>query len=213
VKRSPLQVLKVLVVDDHPVVLSGCRSVFQTRGHRVEGVENAENALKAFTKMRPDVVLVDINLPNVSGFELIRRILKKDADARIIVFSVDSDPIQTLRAIESGARGYVSKTDDPRDLLEAVEIVATGGTYLKAEIAKAIAFESARIRANPQQSLTPREAEIVRLLAQGKNISEIAHHLNISYKTVANTTSLLKKKVGARSHSDLIRLAVELNVS
>ena len=157
--------------------------------------------------------MVDINLPNVSGFELIRRILKKDADARIIVFSVDSDPIQTLRAIESGARGYVSKTDDPQDLLEAVEIVATGGTYLKAEIAKAIAFESARIRANPQQSLTPREAEIVRLLAQGKNISEIAHHLNISYKTVANTTSLLKKKVGARSHSDLIRLAVELNVS
>lgn len=211
-KTTRRQSLKILVVDDHPVVVSGCRSVLEGELYRVEGAESAESALKMYTKMKPDVTLVDINLPGVSGFELIRRLLQKDSAARIIAFSVSEHPALTLRAIELGAKGYVSKTDNPRELLKAVEYVSRGETFLKAERAKALAFESVKVRANPEQELNRREVEIVRLLAQGKSISEIANDLDISYKTVANTTSLLKKKIGARSHSDLIRLAVELGI-
>src|SRR6478752_6044852 len=204
---------KVLIVDDHPVILSGCRSLFGTDNSvKIDEATDAKSGHRAFVSKRPDVTVIDINLPDVSGFELMRRIRKDDPDAKIIMFSMNDDPAFVVRAVEMGAQGYVSKSDDPRILMKAVRKVAAGDNFISPQLAEAVTFSGASIKANPASQISARELEILRLLARGAKIVEVANALEISYKTVANTTSLLKQKLGAKSHSDLIRIAVEMGL-
>jgi len=205
---------KVLIVDDHPVVVSGCRSLFASDSSvSIEGAGNAKAGYQAFVHDKPDVTVIDIKLPDVSGFELMRQIRKEDPDARIIMFSMNDDPAFVMRAVEMGAQGYLSKSDDPRLFVKAVFKVAAGENYISPHLAEAVTFSSAAVKANPTNKMTARELEILTLLRRGDKIAEIADALGVSYKTVANTTSLLKQKLGAKGHSDLIRIAVEMNLS
>jgi DNA-binding NarL/FixJ family response regulator len=177
--------MKVLIVDDH---------------HR------------AYLARTPDVTVIDIKLPDASGFELMRRIRKDDPDARIIIFSMNDDPALVVRANEMGAQGYGSKGDDLRMLVKAVRKVAGGYNFISPQLAEAVTFSGASIKANPASQMTARELEILRLLGRGDKIVEVANALEISYKTVANTTLSLKQKLGAKNHSDLIRIAVEMGL-
>ena len=205
---------RILIVDDHPVVLSGCRALFAgDHSVRIDEASDAKSGHRAFSQRKPDVTVIDINLPDVSGFELMRRIRKDDPDARIIMFSMNDDPAFVVRAVEMGAQGYVSKGDDPRLFVKAVRKVAAGDNFITPQLAEAVTFSGAAIKANPVSQMTPRELEILRLLGRGDKIVEVADALGISYKTVANTTSLLKQKLGAKNHSDLIRIAVEMGLS
>lgn len=205
---------RILIVDDHPVVLSGCRSLFASdTSVKIEEATDAKSGYKAYASRKPDVTVIDINLPDVSGFELMRRIRKDDPDAKIIMFSMNEDPAFVVRAVEYGAQGYVSKTDDPRILVKAVRKVAAGDNFISPQLAEAVTFSGAAIKANPASLMSARELEILRLLGRGDKIVEVADALSISYKTVANTTSLLKQKLGAKNHSDLIRIAVEMGLS
>lgn len=205
---------RVLIVDDHPVVLSGCRSLFSADPSiRIEEAVDAKSGHRAFVQKKPDVTVIDINLPDVSGFELMRRIRKDNPEARIIMFSMNDDPAFVVRAVEMGAQGYVSKGDDPRVLVKAVRKVAAGDNFISPQLAEAVTFSAAAIKASPATQMSARELEILRLLARGDKIVEVAEALGISYKTVANTTSLLKQKLGARNHSDLIRIAVEMGLN
>ena len=111
-----------------------------------------------------------------------------------------------------GAQGYVGKGDDPRALVKAVRKVAAGDNFISPQLAEAVTFSGASIKANPASQISARELEILRLLGRGDKITEVADALDISYKTVANTTSLLKQKLGAKNHSDLIRIAVEMDL-
>ena len=204
---------KVLIVDDHPVVLSGCRSLFASDNSvKIEEATDAKSGHRAYLARKPDVTVIDIKLPDVSGFELMRRIRKDDPEARIIMFSMKDDPALVVHAIEMGAQGYVWKGDDPRMLVKAVRKVAAGDNFISPQLAEAVTFSGASIKANPASQMTARELEILRLLGRGDKIVEVANALEISYKTVANTTSLLKQKLGAKSHSDLIRIAVEMGL-
>src|SRR3954451_8534504 len=204
---------KVLIVDDHAVVVSGCRSLFASDASvKIDEAGDAKSGHKAFVARKPDVTVIDINLPDVSGFELLRRIRKDDPDARIIMFSMNDDPAFVVRAIEMGAQGYVSKGDDPRVLVKAVRKVVAGENFISPQLAEAVTFSSAAIKASPATQMSARELEILRLLGRGDKIVEVADALGISYKTVANTTSLLKQKLGAKNHSDLIRIAVEMGL-
>jgi DNA-binding NarL/FixJ family response regulator len=205
--------IKVLVVDDHPVVLSGCRSLFASDSSlKISDANDARSGHQTYLHKKPDVTLIDINLPDVSGFELMRRIRKDDPDAKIIIFSMNDDPAFVVRAIDMGAQGYLSKGDDPRLLVKAVHKVAAGENFVSPQMAEAVTFSGATIKANPASQMTARELEVMRLLGRGDKIVEIADALDISYKTVANITSLMKQKLGAKSHSDLIRIAVELGL-
>ena len=205
---------RILIVDDHPVVLSGCRALFAGDDSiRIDEAGDAKSGHRAFAQKKPDVTVIDINLPDLSGFELMRRIRKDDPDAKIIMFSMNDDPAFVIRAVEMGAQGYVSKGDDPRLFVKAVRKVAAGDHFITPQLAEAVTFSSAAIKANPVSQMTPRELEILRLLGRGDKIVEVADTLEISYKTVANTTSLLKQKLGAKNHSDLIRIAVEMGLS
>jgi len=196
------------------VVLSGCRSLFAGDSTvKIEEATDAKSGHRAFTQKKPDVTVIDINLPDVSGFELMRRIRKDDPEARIIMFSMNDDPAFVVRAIEMGAQGYVSKGDDPRLLVKAVRKVAAGDNFISPQLAEAVTFSGAVIKASPASQLSSRELEILRLLGRGDKIVEVAKALDISYKTVANTTSLLKQKLRAKNHSDLIRMAVEMGLN
>jgi DNA-binding NarL/FixJ family response regulator len=205
--------IKVLIVDDHPVVLSGCRSLFASDNTvKIEEATDAKSGHRAFLTRKPDVTVIDIKLPDVSGFELMRRIRKDDPDARIIIFSMNDDPALVVRANEMGAQGYGSKGDDLRMLVKAVRKVAGGYNFISPQLAEAVTFSGASIKANPASQMTARELEILRLLGRGDKIVEVANALEISYKTVANTTLSLKQKLGAKNHSDLIRIAVEMGL-
>src|SRR6478752_4563595 len=213
-QNSAKATIRVLIVDDHPVVLSGCRSLFASDSSViVDEATDARSGHRAYVSRKPDVTVIDIKLPDVSGFELMRRIRKDDPDAKIIMFSMNDDPAFVVRAVEMGAQGYVSKGDDPRLFVKAVRKVAAGDHFITPQLAEAVTFSGAAIKPNPVSQMTARELEILRLLARGAKIVEVADALDISYKTVANTTSLLKQKLGAKNHSDLIRIAVEMALS
>ena len=212
-QKSDRSATKVLIVDDHPVVLSGCRSLFASDNTvKIEEATDAKSGHRAYLATKPHVTVIDIKLPDVSGFELMRRIRKDDPEARIIMFSMTDDPALVVHAIDMGARGYVWKGDDPRMLVKAVRKVAAGDNFISPQLAEAVTFSGGSIKANPASQVTARELEILRLLGRGDKIAEVANALEISYKTVANTTSLLKQKLGAKSHSDLIRIAVEMGL-
>jgi two-component system, NarL family, invasion response regulator UvrY len=148
----------------------------------------------------------------VSGFELARRILAHDSSARIIMFSMNDDPVFVARAIEIGAKGYVSKTGDPQDLVAAIREVGKGGVYLPPAMARSMAFAGAEVAKSPLSKLSPREMEILRLLGSGKTLSEIAWLVHSPYKTVANTSSIIRHKLGVRTPAELVRLAIESGV-
>ena len=127
--------MRILIVDDHRIVASGCRALFADDPEIViVDASDAESGERAYREERPDICVLDINLPTVSGFELARRILERDASSRIIMFSMNDDAIFAARAIEIGAKGYVSKSGDPYDLVEAIREVGKGGTYLLAAL-------------------------------------------------------------------------------
>ncbi len=202
--------MRVLIVDDHPIVASGCRALLAGDAKiAILEASDAESGERVFVAEKPDVCVLDINLPTVSGFELARRILAHTATARLIMFSMNDDPVFAARAIEVGAKGYVSKSGDPNDLVEAIREVGNGGVYLPAAIARSVAFAGPAFAQSPLSKLTSREIEILRLLSAGKSLSEIAWLVHSSYKTIANTSSIVRKKLGLRSSSELVRFAIE----
>jgi two-component system, NarL family, invasion response regulator UvrY len=206
--------MRVLIVDDHPIVASGCRALLAGEPEIVIlEASDAESGERVFVAEHPNICVLDINLPTVSGFELARRILAHAASARIIMFSMNDDPIFAVRAIEIGAKGYVSKSGDPYDLVEAIREVGKGGTYLPPAIAQSIAFAGPSLTLNPLSKLTSREIEILRLLSAGKSLSEIAWLVHSSYKTIANTSSIMRQKLGVRTSAELVRLAIESNLT
>jgi len=206
--------MRVLIVDDHRIVASGCRALFAD-DPEIDVVEasDAESGERVFGEQQPDICVLDINLPTVSGFELARRLLGRDSSARIIMFSMNDDPVFAARAIEVGAKGFVSKTGDPQDLVDAIREVAKGGVYLPPAIAQSIAFAGPAFARSPLTKLTAREMEILRLLSSGKCLSEIAWLIHSSYKTVANTSSIMRHKLGVRTSAELVRLAIENGVA
>ena len=201
---------RVLIADDHPIVASGCRTVLADEPDTVVlDASDAESAERIFLTEHPDICVLDINLPTVSGFELARRILGREASARIIMFSMNDDPVFAARAIEVGAKGYVSKSGEPQDLVDAIREVGRGGVYLPPAMARSIAFAGPALAQSPLSKLNAREMEILRLLSAGKSLSEIAWLVQSSYKTVANTSSIMRQKLGVKTSVELVRLAID----
>ena len=199
--------MRLLIVDDHPVVVTGCRAIFAGRAE-VETFDVREGGagVEAFFDWAADLALIDINLPDISGFEVIRRILAREADARLIAFSMNSDPSVAARAIELGARAYLTKTDPPERFLDAVDALIAGETYLTPAMAREIAF----LHGRSAHALSPRENDILRGLGVGRGLADIAADLGVSYKTIATNCAVLKTKLGARTTGDLVRAAVEM---
>jgi DNA-binding NarL/FixJ family response regulator len=208
--RPATATTRVLIVDDHPVVIAGCRALLADNDDIViTEAADAESGVASFVAESPDICVIDINLPGVSGLELARRILGLNPAARIVIFSINDDPIFAARAIELGAKGYVSKSGDLANLIAAIREVRNGGVFLPASIARSLAFAGPTLAENRLARLTAREIEILRLIGAGKSLSEIAQLMQVSYKTVANASSIMRQKLGVNSAAELVRLAID----
>ncbi len=205
--------MKLLLVDDHAIVRAGLRRLFAVlQGVQISEAATGREALTLVRAERPTLIVLDLNLPALGGLELLRRILAEHPDARVMVLSMHAESIYATRAMRAGAAGYLSKNASPEELLKAVRIVAAGGRYIEAAIAQRLALQAAEI-GNQDDRLTERDLEIMRLLGDGQGLAMIADALGVSYKTVANTCSQIKAKLGVARTSDLVRLAIERGVS
>jgi two-component system, NarL family, invasion response regulator UvrY len=202
---------KVLVIDDHPIILEGCRQLLQSAGiGEVLIADSIASGYRAFRRHNPNVVIVDLALQDKSlaGLDLIRRLGLAGSKTGILVFSMYGDPIIVSRALQAGATGYLVKDHAADQLIEAVTTVAAGRPYLAHDTAVRVALLGRRMDSTSFAQLTPRELQTLSLLAKGKSYREIAESLGVSYKTVANTSSHLKALLGARTLAELIRLSV-----
>ena len=163
--------------------------------------------------MAPDLVILDLNLPGVSGLEVIRRLKAAHAGARILVISMHDNPIYVTRILQAGAMGYVSKNAPPDQILDAIKRVADGHAYIEHEIAQRLAVSKVRPSSHPLDDLSPRDIEILRLLGDGCSLLQIADAMGASYKTVANHCTQLKAKLGAARTADLLRIAISHGIS
>ena len=205
--------MKILLVDDHVIVRSGLRTLLgSAMPATIFEASNGREALARLRQDRPELVLLDLNLPGMGGLELLRRMLVEDRAARILVLSMHAEPLYVSRAMALGARGYLSKNASAEELLVAVRRVAEGGRHIESEIAQEMALQSAA-SGHGLQDLTERDLEIMRLLAEGKSLAEIADALGIGYKTAANACSQIKAKLGVTRTNDLVRLALTLGVA
>ena len=201
--------LKILLVDDHSVVRAGVRRLLESiPGTEILEAQTGHETLALFRSEEPDLVLLDLNMEGVGGLELLRRLLLEDKKARVVVFTMHSEPIYAARALKLGAKGYVTKSASADELVAAVRQVADGGHYIEAELASKLAIGQFDGE-DPLHQLSTREVEILRLLGDGKSLTAIAETLGVSYKTVANTCSLIKNKLGLQRTADLIRVSLE----
>jgi two-component system invasion response regulator UvrY len=200
--------MRVLLVDDHVIVRDGLRRLLATLiDCQIDEVANGRDALILAGRRRFDLIILDLNLPELGGIELLRR-LRQAGTHPLLVFSMHAELIYVTRALEAGAQGYVSKNASPDELTTAIRRVAGGGRYIEAELAQSLALESV----SPSQAfdkLSARDIEILRQLAAGRSLGEIAAALDLRYKTIANTCSQIKAKLGVARTADLVRIALE----
>ncbi len=199
----------VLIVDDHAIVREGYRRLLERTPSItiVAEASSAGEAYQAFVSHSPDVVVMDISLPDTSGIEAARRILHRDASAKVLVFSIHDEPIFPERAFAAGARGYITKASAPDVLVQAIEAVARGEVFLSPDVAQLLAVHKVTQRDDAMSSLSAREFEVLRLLAQGESLPAIAERLCLNYKTIANYQTAIRKKLGAASTLQMLRIA------
>jgi DNA-binding NarL/FixJ family response regulator len=205
--------MRVLLVDDHAVVRNGLRNLLTSAAEtEISEAATGRDALALLRQERPDLVLLDLNLPGMGGLELLRRMLLEDGAVRILVLSMHTEALYASRALQLGAKGYLSKNASADELLKAVRRIADGGRYIESELAQELALQQVS-PGHGLPDLSERDIEIMRLLAEGSSLAEIADALGIGYKTVANACSGIKAKLGVTRTNDLVRLAMTLGVA
>lgn len=206
--------ITVLLVDDHAVVREGYRRLVDASGDiRVVGeAATGADACQCFVACAPDVVVMDISLPGISGIEAMRRMLARTEQARVLMFSMHEDAIFPSRALAAGARGYITKASAPDVLLDAIRAVAAGKRYIGSDVAQTLALRATVTDSTAVKSLSAREFEVLGLLAQGDTLGAIAEKLGMSQKTVANHQSSIKQKLGTATSAQLILHALQLGL-
>jgi len=205
--------IRVLLVDDHAVVREGYRRLLE-RDESLAVVGEAAAMADALTldaQLQPDVIVLDIALPGVSGIEILRRLIARRPEARVLIFSMYQDGIYATHAMNAGACGYLSKASAPDLLVSAVRAVAAGSRYISPDVELAMTTRSATAQ-QLANALSVRELEVLRLLAQGYGVDAIAARLGLSPKTAANHQSSIKQKLGAGSALQLILIAQQFGL-
>jgi DNA-binding NarL/FixJ family response regulator len=210
---------RILLVDDHDVVRQGLRSLLEKIvGWSVCGeASNGREAVEQAMAHKPDVAVLDIGMPELNGLEAARRILKAVPRCALVVLSAYQEEAVVRDVIAAGVRGYVLKSESARDLVMAVESVLDGRPFFSARIADVVLGSvsgrpTAGAQSEPAARLTPREREVLQLLAEGNTNKEVAAALGLGVKTTATHRASLMKKLGVRSVGDLVRYAVRNRV-
>jgi DNA-binding NarL/FixJ family response regulator len=204
--------IRLVIADDHAIVRGGLKQIFEhVADLQVAG--EATNGAEVLARVRQDdldLLLLDINMPGISGADLIRRVKLQRPDLPILVLSMHNAPQVAAQALKAGAMGYVTKDSEPEILITAIRKVAAGGRYIVPELAEQMVFDVSSTADSPAHTrLTERELEVFRLLATGKSSNEIAGQLAISNKTVSTHKTRLMEKMNISSMADLMRYAME----
>jgi DNA-binding NarL/FixJ family response regulator len=206
--------ITIVLVDDHAVVRAGVRRLLeQEQLFDVIGeAESGEKAYQTYGELKPDVMVMDLSMPGMSGLEAIRRILMRYERAKILVLSMHEDLSFANQALKLGAKGYLLKNALGEDLVKSIKEVAEGNVFLSDDIARKMAMHSISGDRDPIHELSAREFEIFRLLAEGLEIDAIALKLNISSKTVSNYQTMIKQKLDINTPVELIRYAIKVGI-
>jgi len=210
---------RLLLVDDHAVVRSGLRMLLEPEAdfEIVGEAGSGREALKAVAEMRPDIVLMDIGLPDISGIEAAAEIKRLRPETAIVALTIHEDEEYFFKMLAAGASGYVPKRAAPEELLTALRAAATGEVYLYPSLAKLLvtdylAQDSAARPAEALDGLTDREREVLAHLADGASNGEIAETLSISPKTVARHRENIMRKLGLHSRTELVKYAIRKGI-
>ncbi|WP_150048047.1 response regulator [Methylomonas rhizoryzae] len=206
--------IRILLADDHPIVREGYRTLLdQHQGMQIVAqAGDGDSAYLLYRQHSPDVAVIDVAMPGVSGLTAISRIKQAEPAARILAFSMHVKPAFALQATRAGALGYVSKSSSPEILINAILDVNRGKPALSPDVAQALAMEKIGHDKLNLERLSVREFEILRLLIAGYSHQAIAERLHISAKTVGNSHYLIKRKLDVASDIELTRFALKLNL-
>lgn len=207
--------INVVLVDDHAVVRDGLKALLEANPE-IKVVGDAATGLQALEKvnaLEPDIVIMDISMPEMNGIEAIRKILVEHPEVRVIVLSMLGTADHVFHALEAGARGYLLKESAGRDVMEAVQLVSTGEMYFSQPITRTMVDDYMRARvesdANPLESLSMRENEILCMVVEGKTSAEIGRSLHLSPKTIDSYRSRMMQKLGLSDMPELIKFAIK----
>ncbi len=204
---------KVMIADDHAMLRQGLRTLLEQAQHQVmPDALTGEEACLLVEKHHPELLILDLDMPGIGGLETLKRILHRKPQMRVLIFSMHDDCIYATRAIQAGARGYVTKTEPPEIVLEAVQKILKGGRYINNELAQNLSIYHLESQENPIQKLSPREFEVFRRIAQGEALAVIAKGMHIGYKTVANIQTSVRQKLGVETTGQLVHIAVRFGV-
>ena len=211
----------IIVVDDHPLFREGLKSIIgRITQYKVVGeAGNGREALKLIKELKPDLVLVDMSLPDQTGIELTRQILELSSTIRIVIVSMHSKADYIVKAFQAGATGYVVKESASEKLLQAIDNVLKGDYFMDSHVSKEVVRKLMGIQNKEQKitdaafnTLTPREQEIMILVAEGLSTNEISERLYISPKTVENHRSSIMRKLNLHNTIEVARYAVKLDL-
>ncbi len=207
-------VIKVMLVDDHAVVRAGYQMLLKNSPDLevIAEADSGEEAYRLHSTHQPDVIVMDLSLPGISGLETIKRINSRDSKTKILVFSMHEETIFVEQSLQAGASGYITKSSDPQLLVEAIKKLSNGEKYIDPELAQQLAIAKSRGEDSPLSDFSAREFEIFCMLAEGLNTSEVAKKLSLSYKTVANYSTQIKTKLDVATVADIARIALRYNI-
>jgi two-component system, NarL family, invasion response regulator UvrY len=205
--------LRALCVDDHAIFRQGVKQILaQYDRHLTIGeASTAAEAMRLVREDRWDVVILDLSLPDRSGFQLLTELRHEEPELPVVVLSMHADDEYAIRAVRGGAAGYVTKESAPEELIVALKKVMRGGKYMTPALAEKVAFAVAGpgTPAKPHQTLSERELEVLRLIGAGKSLKEIAAILSVSVKSVGTYRSRVLEKMRLQTNADLIRYVIE----
>jgi DNA-binding NarL/FixJ family response regulator len=203
---------RIVIADDHAIVREGLKRIvgdvadMQVAGEAADGTE----VMQRVRELEFDVLVLDLSMPGRSGMELIKLVKAEKPKLRILVLSMHQELQYAVRAIKSGASGYLTKESAPAQLEQAIRKVASGGAFVTPEVAEQLALGAMPgSEANPHESLSDREFEVFRLLAAGTSVTDIAARLKLSVKTVSTHKANLMQKMGLANTSELVRYAMK----
>jgi DNA-binding NarL/FixJ family response regulator len=209
--------IRVLLVDDHALIRAGIRALLENAGvvEVVGESGNGRDALDLIAQLRPDVALIDLTMPGLSGFEVLKAASEKFPEVRLIVLTIHDEEEYAFRALRAGAAGYLPKSAASAELKMAIEHVMGGKKYISPTVEQKAAFEFGRITAEgpvPLSELTPRQQEVLKLIAEGHSTKSIARTLNISVKTVETHRAQLMDRLNIHDIAGLVRYAIKLGL-
>jgi DNA-binding NarL/FixJ family response regulator len=212
--------LRLLVADDHEIVRKGLRTLLEEQpGWKVEAeAVDGRDAVKKANELKPDIAVIDIGMPTLNGLEATRQILKSTGRTKVLILTMhESDPL-IRQVLDAGARGYLLKTDASRDLVAAVDAVRRNKTFFTSKVAQMILDGYLNKKTQPEDAespsgrLTPRQREIVQLLAEGKSSKEVAVALGLSVKTAETHRANIMRRLNCHSVSEVVRYAIRSQI-